>query len=97
MVEYTDDFGEMDGASANGPFLKLSDLLPGAPPPEQWPIRVVQTRADGVEETVSYQHSGDVRAVRMGKNHDIILEYPDGRTVIAHLAKDFSLLNELEG
>jgi hypothetical protein len=95
MAEYTDDLGEMDGANAEGPFLKLSDLLPGTPPTEQWPIRVLQTRADGSEETVSFSLPGEIQAIRMGENRTVTFEFDNGKTFSAHLKPGINLANML--
>ena len=95
MVEYTDDMGEMDGVNENGPFLKLSDLIPGALPPEQWPIQVVQTRPDGGEETVSFSFPGEIQAVRMGAGREVTFEFDNGKTFSAHLKPGINLAHML--
>ena len=84
---YTDDLGEMDGASGE----IIEDSLP---PPEvlaKASMRVFRTLADGTEETVAYHHSGDVQAIKLDESGNIKLEYADGRYISAHLADNVEI------
>ncbi len=96
MADYTDDAGEMDGVALHAAPLHLHDLLAGTEPVETWPTRVFRTLANGSEETVSYRYPGAIQAVRFDKNREVTLEFADGKTVSAHLAKDFHLINGLD-
>jgi hypothetical protein len=88
--DYTDDVGEMYGAE-----VVMPDFLPLAHTLSDWPVRVFETLPDGTERTLSYRYGGNILAVRLEKPDAIILEFDDGRTIEAHLSKDFHLLNSL--
>jgi hypothetical protein len=88
--QYTDDDGEMAEVGAI-----LADLLPTASDMSDFPVHLFETLPDGTERTVGYRYGGNILTVRLEKPDSITLEFDDGRTIQAHLAKNFHLFNQL--